>query len=88
MLRLFGSRLARNIEDIPPLFDILRKEPASTLLDEIYELRVEPYLDWDKQDLLCLSCLKMLIEHHLKLWGLRRLREGKSPRNMLLLIVN
>jgi hypothetical protein len=79
--------LSRNITDIPPLFDILRKEPASTLLNEIHELRVEPYLDWDKQDLLCLTCLKALIEHHLKLWGVRRLREGKCPRNILLLVV-
>jgi hypothetical protein len=79
MLRLFGPTLSRNTTDIPPLFDILRKDSTSTLLDEIHELRVEPYLDWDKQDLLCLSCLKMLIKHHLKLWGLRRLREGKCP---------
>ena len=78
ILLLFGPRLSRNQSDIPLLYEILTKEPTSALLNQIHELRVEPYLDWEKHDLVCPKCLKTMIEKHLQLWAVRRLREGKS----------
>ena len=78
ILLLFGPRLSRNQFDIPVLYEILMKEPTSVLLNEIHEHRVDPYLDWEKHDLVCPRCMKTLIEKHLQQWAVRRLREGKS----------
>jgi hypothetical protein len=86
ILLLFGPRLSRNQSDILVLHDILRKEPTSALLNQIHELRVDPYLDWEKHDLVCPICMKTMIEKHLQLWAVRRLREGKPDVRFFLTV--
>lgn len=45
------------------------------MLEQIHDLRVAPYDDWEKQDWLCSNCIVNILQAHLHLWLLFRMKQ-------------
>lgn len=59
------------------LFDIVPFSYAH-MLEQMHDLRVTPYDDWNKQDWLCSNCIVDILKTHLHLWLLLQKKKGES----------
>lgn len=75
------GRLSANHQEVNPLRMVLLDDDfcMADLMSELYDIKISDYDNWDKQDLLCLSCVEQIFKCHLHLWALERKRQEGQP---------
>jgi len=76
---LFEGTLSSGLVEAQSLRDQLDDQAFTytSFLQEIHDIRISEFHTWDKQDWLCLQCLRKIIQAHLHLWLLERKRKGR-----------
>jgi len=77
LTRLTGRLLANRLE-VMSLRNAVTSSSfsLSVFMDEIYDMKISAYDNWDKQDWLCYVCVMEIIQRHLYLWWLEQKRKA------------
>ncbi|KAL0960749.1 hypothetical protein HGRIS_005772 [Hohenbuehelia grisea] len=81
LLELVKGRLIYNQAHMMQIRDFLTCPDYPKLFNELFDLKLPEYADWDKDDWLCMACLKKFFGDHFHIWfkELKRLEGNPEP---------
>ncbi|KAH7885296.1 hypothetical protein F5I97DRAFT_1884339 [Phlebopus sp. FC_14] len=77
MHRTLKGNLPQSVDFVEKanFINIWRLDRYSELVGEVFEQKTDAYSGWEKEDLICIACLREFLRDHLHLWYVERRRK-------------